>query len=141
MQVLNILWHVLAGLFILIFGIKWGWEAHKAHMIEKVSTLVSQFKAFRSKDEVIPNYIDIIEGKRYSTLDSKCIATSETRHGKSWLFRTTNNAFFTASRNSLGYFVGIIPLNQEQAVTLFSNAQKKEVDFKDAFPNVKVTDA
>src|SRR5260370_39527524 len=99
-----------------------------------------------TKSRPVPEITNIVEGKRYSTLDAKCIAQGLwAMFFYVWLMQTNKNNFFIVQIPSLGSidssFASITPCDQETAIKFFSNLTLREVKFEQAFPNIEVSDA
>jgi len=98
------------------------------------------------------NMTSIVAGKRYQTNKSTLIAHDEYWNGYSceqggrntFLFRTSNGNYFAQHQTLLPREVEtgkIVPLEVDEAVSLYHSLFKKEVPFVVAFPSVKVEDA
>jgi hypothetical protein len=125
---------VIAGLLLIfIVSFKAGFEYHTYQHRR------AQFKQIDTTRPV-PEFADVIEGKRFSTLDAKCIAQGYSLLGWMWLMRTSHNNFFVVTVNMFGVHA-ITPRNQQEAIQFFTQAPKREVKFEEAFPDVKVIDA
>ena len=92
----------------------------------------------------------VAAGKRYCTNTATLIAHDAYWNGHSWeqgscntfLFRTPNGNFFAQYQTLLPVETGkIVPLEMDEAVSLYHSLYKKEVPFAVAFPDVKVEDA
>ncbi|MDH4067429.1 MAG: hypothetical protein OEU97_00665 [Dehalococcoidia bacterium] len=94
----------------------------------------------------------VVAGKRYRTDKATLIAHDEYWNGYSWeqggrntfLFRTPNGNFFAQYQTLLPHEVEtgeIVPLEINEAVSLYHSLYKKEVPFAVAFPFVKAQDA
>lgn len=129
LETILILLGVLAAM-IVSFGT--GVEFHKIREGRK-SLVVAE------TSQPVPEFADVIEGKRFSTLDAKCIAQGNSLLGWVWLMRTSHDNFFVVMSTPLGLTLG--PRTQEQAIQFFTQAPKREVKFEEAFPGVKVVDA
>lgn len=87
----------------------------------------------------IPEVTQIVEGKRYSSLDSKCIAQTQTMFGWGWLMKTQHNNYFIILE-MMG-LISIQPQSQEEAIKLHTSSSVREVPFELAFPGEKIQDA
>jgi len=96
------------------------------------------------------NMIWVVAGKRYRTDTATLIAHDAYWNGHSWeqagrntfLFKTPNGSFFAQYQTLLPVETGkIVPLEVNEAVSLYHSLYKKEVPFRVAFPTVKVKDA
>lgn len=92
----------------------------------------------------------VVAGKRYHTNTATLIAHDAYWNGHSWeqggcntfLFRTPKCNFFAQYQTLLPVETGkIVPLEINEAVSLYHSLYKKEVPFAVAFPDVKVEDA
>jgi hypothetical protein len=92
----------------------------------------------------------IAAGKRYCTVTATLIAHDAYWNGHSWeqggsntfLFRTPNGHFFAQYQTLLPVETGkIVPLEMDEAISLYHSLYKKEVPFAVAFPSVKAKDA
>ena len=98
------------------------------------------------------NMIWVVAGKRYRTATATLIAHDEYWNGynceqggrNTFLFRTPNGNFFAQHQTLLPHEVEtgkIVPLEVDEAVSLYHSLYKKEVPFAVAFPFVKVEEA
>lgn len=126
---------VLLVIFVLSFMFAWGYK-FKGNLV----------KAQHIKEHTgphkhpVPETTQIIGGKRYSSMDSKCIAQGATAMGWAWLMQTNNNNYFIIAQTILG-LQGIFPQSKEEAIAFHTSSNIREVSFEQAFPNEKVIDA
>ena len=92
----------------------------------------------------------VVAGKRYRTDTATLIAHDAYWNGHSWeqggrntfLFRTPNGNFFAQYQTLLPGETGkIVPLEIDEAISLYHSLHKKEVPFTVAFPCIKAEDA
>ena len=94
----------------------------------------------------------VVAGKQYRTDKATLIAHDAYWNGyhfeqggrNTFLFRTPNGNFFAQHQTLLPHEVEtgkIVPLEVDEAVSLYHSLYKKEVPFAVAFPVVKVEDA
>jgi len=92
----------------------------------------------------------VVDRKKYSTQGSKLIAhncywdgSNWERNGRnSWLYKTKNGNYFTVSRSQWqGERDGLTPVDQDEAMDIYETLQEHEVEFEEAFPGVKVSQA
>jgi hypothetical protein len=96
-----------------------------------------------------PEITKVVEGKRYSTLDSKLIARGLTfgfltPPTYNWLFRTSRSNFFIASTwatDNHNPTPGIQGIDVQTAIKFFETLAFQEVSYSDAFPDQPVVDA
>lgn len=132
--IINLLWALLYGL-LGAFVYVWFTNYRKAREERKAKE--------NPKEETlrpVPEFAQVIEGKRYNTMDAHCIAQGSVMFGWMWLMQTQKNNYFVLTVNMFG--VGEITVRtQDQAIQFFTQAPKREVKFEDAFPDVKIVDA
>jgi hypothetical protein len=98
------------------------------------------------------NMIWVVAGKQYRTDKATLVAHDAYWNGyhfeqggrNTFLFRTPNGNFFAQHQTLLPHEVEtgkIVPLEVDEAVSLYHSLYKKEVPFAVAFPVVKVEDA
>jgi hypothetical protein len=96
------------------------------------------------------NMIWVGAGKRYCTDKATLIAHDEYWNGynceqggrNTFLFKTPKGSFFAQYQTLLPVETGkIVPLEINEAVSLYHSLYKKEVPFVVAFPFIKVEDA
>jgi hypothetical protein len=96
------------------------------------------------------NMIWVVAGKQYRTDKATLIAHDAYWNGHSWeqggrntfLFRTPKCNFFAQYQTLLPVETGnIVPLEIDEAVSLYHSLYKKEVPFRVAFPCIKAEDA
>ena len=129
------------GLLFGIFCFAVGYQFHKIRtprQINKAAELAKKEHEGPHKHDV-PETTQIVNGMRYSSMDSKCIAQGVTMLGWAWLMQTNNNNYFLI-QTMLGV-QGLTPLTQEQAIAFHTSCDVREVPFEKAFPNVKIQDA
>jgi hypothetical protein len=92
----------------------------------------------------------VVAGKRYRTETATLLAHDEYWNGHAYeqdgrntfLFRTPNGSFFAQYQTLLPVITGkIVPLDRDEAMSLYHSLYKKEVPFAVAFPCVEVKDA
>ncbi len=92
----------------------------------------------------------VVAGKLYRTNKATLIAHDAYWNGYSceqagrntFLFRTPNGSFFAQHQTLLpGETNRIVPLETNEAMSLYQSLQKKEVPFGVAFPRIKAEDA
>jgi len=92
----------------------------------------------------------VVAGKRYRTDTATLLAHDEYWNGHAYeqddhntfLFRTPNGSFFAQYQTLLPVITGkIVPLDRDEAMSLYHSLYKKEVPFAVAFPCVEVKDA
>jgi hypothetical protein len=92
----------------------------------------------------------VVAGKRYRTDTATLLAHDEYWNGHAYeqdgrntfLFRTPNGSFFAQYQTLLPVVTGkIVPLDKNEAMSLYHSLYRKEVPFAVAFPCVKVEDA
>jgi hypothetical protein len=93
---------------------------------------------------------EVIGGKRYSTKTATLIASDAYWDGHNWerhgrntfLFRTPKGAYFAQRRTQWqGERDRLEVLTQDEAITMYESLPEKEVEFEQAFPNVKIEEA
>lgn len=96
------------------------------------------------------NMVWVVAGKRYRTDEATLIAHDEYWNGYSceqggrntFLFRTPKGNFFAQYQTLLpGETNRIVPLETNEAISLYQSLHKKEVPFGVVFPNVGAGDA
>jgi hypothetical protein len=96
------------------------------------------------------NMVWVVAGKRYRTDKATLIAHDEYWNGYSseqggrntFLFRTPNGNFFAQHQTLLpGETNRIVPLERNEAMSLYQSLRRKEVPFRVAFPDVKAEEA
>lgn len=97
------------------------------------------------------NFIRIIGKKRYNVATATLIASNEFWDGHNWerhgrntfLYRTPNGAYFTVTLSQWqGEQDHLDPVTLEEAIELYEGyLSKHNVDYAEAFPSVKVTEA
>jgi len=96
------------------------------------------------------NMIWVVAGKRYRTDKATLIAHDEYWNGynceqgsrNTFLFRTPKGNFFAQYQTLLqGEINKIVPLETNEAISLYQSLHEKEVPFRVAFPVVRVEDA
>jgi hypothetical protein len=96
------------------------------------------------------NMTRVVAGKRYRTDTATLLAHDEYWNGHAYeqdgrntfLFRTPNGSFFAQYQTLLPIVTGkIVPLDKNEAMSLYHSLYRKEVPFAVAFPCVKVRDA
>lgn len=94
--------------------------------------------------------IDVIGGKRYNTVTAALIAGDDywdgknyERHGRqTYLCMTPKGNYFATYLTCWeGELDRLVPLSQDEAVTMFETLPQKRVDFEEAFPGVELEDA
>ncbi len=92
----------------------------------------------------------VVAGKRYRTDKATLIAHDVYWNGYSWeqggrntfLFRTPKGNFFAQHQTLVpGESDKIVPLQIEEAISLYHSLPKKEIPFVVAFPDVRVKEA
>lgn len=92
----------------------------------------------------------VVGSKRYCTDTATLLAHDEYWNGHAYeqngrntfLFRTPNGSFFAQHQTLLPVITGeIVPLDKEEAMSLYHSLYRKEVPFAIAFPCVRVKDA
>lgn len=92
----------------------------------------------------------VVAGKRYRTDRATLLAHDAYWNGYSceqgghntFLFRTPNGNFFAQHQTLLpGDINRIVPLEMNEAISLYQSLRKKEVPFRIAFPDIKAQDA
>src|SRR6266702_3003723 len=98
----------------------------------------------------IPELIKVVDGKKYSTLDSKLIAQGFmigflTPPTFSWMFRTQKDNYFIVSMWAVnGLKVNapnVHPVGKELAVLMFQSLPFQDVEYSEAFPDQPIVDA
>jgi hypothetical protein len=96
------------------------------------------------------NMTRVVAGKLYNTDTATLLAHDEYWNGHAYeqdgrntfLFRTPNGSFFAQYQTLLPVVTGkIVPLDKNEAMSLYHALYRKEVPFAVAFPCVKVEDA
>jgi len=96
------------------------------------------------------NMIWVVAGKQYRTDKATLVAHDAYWNGynceqggrNTFLFKTPKGNFFAQYQTLLPVETGkIVPLEVDEAVSLYHSLYKKEVPFVVAFPSVKVEDA
>jgi hypothetical protein len=96
------------------------------------------------------NMTSVVAGKRYRTDTATLLAHDAYWNGHAYeqdgrntfLFRTPNGSFFAQYQTLLPVITGkIVPLDRNEAMSLYHSLYRKEVPFAVAFPYVKVEDA
>lgn len=98
------------------------------------------------------NMIWVVAGKRYRTDKATLIAHDAYWNGynfeqgsrNTFLFRTPKGNFFAQYQTLLPHEVEtgkIVPLEVDEAVSLYHSLYKKEVPFRVVFPRIKAEDA
>lgn len=93
----------------------------------------------KPEPQPIPEIAKILDGKRYSSLDAKCIAQGMNGFIYTWLMQTNKNNFFLI-QNFMG-LIQIVPIESPIAIQFHTALTFHEVPFEKAFPDVEVTDA
>jgi hypothetical protein len=93
-----------------------------------------------NKPQKVPEITQILNGKRYSSLDAKCIAQGMSGFLYTWLMQTNKNNFFLI-QSFFGATVQLTPIEQPLALQFHAALAFHEVPFEKAFPDVEVTDA
>ena len=92
----------------------------------------------------------VINRVRYSVASATLIASNEYWDGHNWerygtnthLYRTKNARYFAVHEMQWqGCHDTIEPLSIQEAADLYEELRVKEVEFEDAFPSLKVTEA
>ena len=131
------------GFFIgLLIGVIWGWQAHKVRIIRQINETTEKLKSdhIGPHRHDVPETTQVVNNKRYSSLDSKCIAQGSTMIGWAWLMQTNNNNYFIIATTVVG-LQGIFPQTQEEAIAFYTSCAIREVPFEQVFPGVKIQDA
>lgn len=131
---LNLLWPFICGL-IGAFIYAWITNFRKYRAERRAKEKPVEIETSRQ----VPEFAQVIEGKRYSTLDAHCIAQGAGFFGWWWLMQTQRNNYFTVVESPFGTNIGV--RSKEDAIQFFTTAPKREVKFEDAFPDVKIIDA
>jgi hypothetical protein len=96
------------------------------------------------------NMTRVVGGKRYRTDTATLLAHDEYWNGHAYeqngrntfLFRTPNGSFFAQNQILLPVVTGeIVPLDRNEAMSLYHSLYRKEVPFAVAFPSIRVRDA
>jgi len=125
-------------LFIAVLFFITGYNFHKIRVARRQKMELEAAHTGVHRHDV-PETTQIVDGKRYSSMDSKCIAQGSTMLGWAWLMRSNNNNYYMISQSILGQ--GIFPQTQEQAIAFHTSCSVREVPFDKAFPGVKIQDA
>jgi hypothetical protein len=125
----------ISYLLIAIIAFGTGYNFYKIRSLRKVASEVT----VKFNPMPVPEFSQIINEKRYSTLDSKCLAQSLTLFGRIWLCKSSHGNYFSVGVTPFGIAIG--PLEEKEAIQFFTASSKREVSFEDAFPNVHVVDA
>ena len=92
----------------------------------------------------------VVAGKRYRTDRATLLAHDAYWNGYSceqggrntFLFRTPNGNFFAQHQTLLPSEINrIVPLETNEAISLYQSLRKKEVPFRVAFPDIRAQDA
>jgi hypothetical protein len=92
----------------------------------------------------------VVGGRRYRTDTATLLAHDEYWNGHAYeqdgrntfLFRTPNGSFFAQHQTLLPIVTGeIVPLDENEAMSLYHSLYRKEIPFGVAFPCVQVKDA
>ncbi len=92
----------------------------------------------------------IVDRKRYSVATATLLAGDDYWDGKNWerqgrnqfLYRTPNGNYFEVNLTRWqGERDTLIPLTQENAITLYEQLSEQRVSFEEAFPGVELKDA
>lgn len=97
------------------------------------------------------NFTAILDRKKYSTKTATLLAGDDFWDGHNWerhgrntfLYRTPNGNYFTVTLSQWqGERDSLEPVDQDEAIRLFEHELSEHREsYRDAFPDVKVTDA
>lgn len=139
MQLLTILFTVVIFVVVTIFSFLTGYNFHKFRELRRQRLEHEAAHTGPHRHEV-PETTQIVNGKRYSSMDSKCIAQGSTIMGWAWLMQTNNDNYFIISHTFFG-LQAIIPQTLEEAIAFHTSCGIREVSFEQAFPGSKIQDA